>query len=389
MNLSSKIRSCLRLEIRSSRPGSKSLKKMQTQLKEARDREERLQEENHKQETELQGCHRGRNVQDEKIQDLRDQLNEARAREKPLKDENRRLEDEVADLKRQLDEMATKGNGPANSPGSGSTNGPGSELGNGPGSGSDNGSGSGPGSGSGNEESDGTSDGSGNGNYQFDTVKLLRELKEAKATNGELSEESEELLAHWMARVADEHNLLEFYAAVADVRRDMGKLRRRVVAFYNSLGNDDTAIRAEDALANLEKQIGDQPGEALGARLWGLKLVAEKQMLETQLMTQVVRNDTLNVKLEMAKSDEQIDMEVRKDYGIYNEAEISKRVDSETQSFRVHRRELLSRIFDCANRFDVIALQCPHQPTQEAIRAASDEYLSPLNLPRPTFQEAR
>ncbi|KAK6951303.1 hypothetical protein Daesc_007834 [Daldinia eschscholtzii] len=391
---------------------------LESQLKEARDREERLQEKYQRQESELNVCHRGRRKQEEEVENLKAQLNAARARERPLKDENRALEDEIADLKRQLEEMAkAKSAGPANGLGSGPSNGSGSKpasgpvsstgggpingAGNGsssgpssgPGNGPVNGSGGGPGSGVGSGASNGASNGSGNsptnGTYQFDTIKLLRELKEAKETNSALGEESEELLAHWMARVADEHNLLEFYAAVGDLRQAMTDLNQRIVSFYNSLGNDDTVTSAEDALANLEKQIEEQPKEALGARLWGLKLVAEIHMLKTQLLTQVTRNDTLNMKLEMAKPDEQIEMEVRMNYGIYNEAEIQKRVDSETQTFRVQRREIVGRIFDCANRLEVIAIRCPHQPTQEAIRATSREYLSPLNLPMPRVQPAR
>ncbi|KAI0108167.1 hypothetical protein F4814DRAFT_47192 [Daldinia grandis] len=318
---------------------------MEAQLEESLGREKILRDRSDRQRSELSVCYRKIQTQEERIKQLEEEAKEMRRRERAAKDENRNYEKTITELKRSLEDKdkAKLGTAPTHS-------------------------------------------------AEFDTMKILRELRETKKTNAELGEESRELLDRWLAAVGDRNNLLEFYNAVGDVRESMGRLKQRVVAFYTSLGYDDDNVRsAGEALDNLEKQIREQPQQRLGARLWGLKLVADKQMLQMQLMTQVVRNDTLNMKLQMAKPDEQIDMEVRMEYNMYNDAEINRRVATQTQAYRAHRRELAGKMFECANRLSLIAAGCPHEPTREAMMTASRECLSPLNMtrPLPTSEEPR
>ncbi|KAI1643552.1 uncharacterized protein F4817DRAFT_249813 [Daldinia loculata] len=322
---------------------------LKTQLKESQDREKNLQDKYDRQTSELNVCYRNLRDREEKIEQLEEEARAIRRRERAVRNDNRNLEKTIAELKRRLEDSendknkATPSTAPAPS-------------------------------------------------AEFDTMKILRELKEAKEKDEELKEESKELLDRWMAQVADRNNLLEFYNAVGEVRESMGKLKQRVVAFYHSLGYDDDTVRsAGEALDNLEEQIREQPQQRLGARLWGLKLLAEKQMLGTELMTQVIRNDTLNMKLEMAKPDEQIDMEIRMEYNIFNDIEINKRVAAETQMYRAHRRELVGKMFECGERLNLIAVECPDQPTREAITTASRECLSLPSLMRltPVAAESR
>ncbi|KAF3058165.1 hypothetical protein GL218_05879 [Daldinia childiae] len=322
---------------------------LKTELQESQDREKNLQDKHDRQTSELNVCYRNLRDREEKIAQLEEEAREIRRRERAVRDDNRNLEETIEDLKRRLEESENNNKktpspvpAPAPIPAPAPAPAP-------------------PG--------------------EFDTMKILRELKEAKENNTDLKEESRELLDRWMAQVGDRNNLLEFYNAVGDVRQSMSNLKQRVVAFYASLGYDEDKVRsAGEALDSLEKQMSEHPAQRLSPRLWALKLVAEKQMLETQLMTQVVRNDTLNMKLQMAKPDEQVDMEVRMEYKIYNDAEIARRVTAETQVYRAHRREIVGKMFECSHRLSAIAAACPHQPTREGIITASEDCLSPLNM---------
>ncbi|KAI1653321.1 hypothetical protein F4813DRAFT_374954 [Daldinia decipiens] len=284
---------------------------LKTQLKESQDREKDLQDKYDRQTSELNACYRNLRDREDKIEQLEEEVREMRRRERAVRDENTRLEKMIAELKRRLEDSENKNKTTA-SPAPGPS-------------------------------------------AEFDTMKILRELKEAKENNKDLKEETRELLDRWMAQVGDTNNLLEFYNAVGEVRQSMGRLKQRVLDFYTSLGYDNDHVRsAGEALDNLEEQMREQPAQPLGARLWGLKLVAEKQMLETQ-----------------------------------NDAEINKRVEEQTQLSRVHRRKLARKMFECGQRLAMIAAACPDQPTRDAITTASDECLSPAALMKtlPTFEE--
>ncbi|KAI0849267.1 hypothetical protein F5Y00DRAFT_70131 [Daldinia vernicosa] len=322
---------------------------LRTQLKESQGREKTLQDKYDRQLSELNASYRNLRDREEKVEQLEKEAREIRAREHATKADNRNLEETVAELKRKLEDyendkatakMRTTPARPA----------------------------------------------------EFDTIKILRELKEAKETNKELKQESRELLDRWLARVGDRNNLLEFYNAVGEVRQSMGELKQRVVAFYNSLGHDvDDVKSAEEALDILEKNVKETPKDPLSTRLMPLKLMAEMRILEKQLMTQIVRNDTLNMKLEMAKPDEQLMMELRMDYGVYNDAEVDRRVRKETQFYREHRRELVRKMLNCNARLNQIAIDCPDLTTRDAITNVSREYLSPVSMmgPLPVPEEER
>ncbi|KAI8956711.1 hypothetical protein F5Y11DRAFT_353354 [Daldinia sp. FL1419] len=342
---------------------------LRDQLTEARKREEKLQEKLNKQESDLRLQYRRSQKLEEKVEALEDSIRQGRVREDVLKRDNSDLEAQITKLRREVEDLRAdtdKEYEPVQSitTKTGSTDEP-VEMG---------------------PSEINTQD--------FDMIRLLRELKEAKTTHADLSAESNELITWWMGRVADndKHNLLEFYAAVVETRQAMVDLGNRIVALRSGLDDNTrvakSALTAEEAMSDLENMFKEQEKGPLNVQMTNMKLLAEVHQLEIELETETVKNDTLNMKLEMAKPDEQIDMEVRMQYGIHEETELRKRVDAETQSFRMHRRELVDRIVSCRNSLYQIAISCSDLTAQQATIDLADT-LAILNLPRPKLQAAR
>ncbi|OTA70552.1 hypothetical protein K449DRAFT_393545 [Hypoxylon sp. EC38] len=224
----------------------------------------------------------------------------------------------------------------------------------------------------------------------FDTMAVLREIKRASEADSEVSAEAKQLIDRWLSRVADKQNLQEFHTAVSEFRDNMAALQKRVVDFYKTLGAADDNIDAGEVLNRLEAHLKEQPkDDPLKMVVWGLKQQCEIQLKDQKLQVEDLKNQTLRVELEMAKSDEQIETEMKMAYNIFNDEELGKRVDSRTQVFRQHRREMLDNLFGAATTLTNIALRCPDERTRRDIQQVMQQYLNPISLPGPSAQPPR
>ncbi|KAI0137927.1 hypothetical protein F4776DRAFT_670897 [Hypoxylon sp. NC0597] len=224
----------------------------------------------------------------------------------------------------------------------------------------------------------------------FDTMEVLREIKRAAEAGGEVSAEATQLIDRWLSRVADAQNLQEFHNAVTELRDNMTDLQKRVVSFYKALGVDDDTLDAGEILTKLEAFLSEQPKEdPVKLMVWGLKQQFEIQMKDQMLQAEDKKNQTLRVQLEMAKPAAQIETEMKMKYGIFNNEELEKMVDSRTQVFRQHRRDMLDNLFAAATTLTNIAMRCPDERTRRDIQHVTRDYLNPISLPGPSSQPPR
>lgn len=223
----------------------------------------------------------------------------------------------------------------------------------------------------------------------WDTAKILKELKEAKKKDKDISEEIDNLINSWLRRVADVNDRREFYNAMDDLQKLFRELQDRIRAIYTRLGFDGTKSTAEQVLTHLEAELDKQPREDMKSRLYTLSLAMELQLEHTRLHTEKLRTETLEMQLDLKKPDEDKAMELRMEYGIYEEEELERRVDSRTQTYRVHRQALLGHMFNAANDLKVAAAGCPHNATRRRINEICDKNLDPMSLPPPKVQPSR
>ncbi|KAI0881832.1 uncharacterized protein GGS22DRAFT_196386 [Annulohypoxylon maeteangense] len=223
-----------------------------------------------------------------------------------------------------------------------------------------------------------------------DTAAIIKGLRKAKRDHEEISKEVQALIDDWMASIADQNNLREYHICVEDLKKDLQFLRGKVLEFNEGLGNTTTPeTNALEVLKSLTEELNKQPKQQMRTRLWSLKLVTDLSLAETRLKTEQLRTDTLRMQLEMKKSDEQLSAETKMQYGIYNQEEIEREVDSRTQMYRNHRLEILDNIFGAAEDLKVVAIRCTHVPTRTQINDICKKYLTPESLPKPKLQPPR
>ncbi|KAI1142537.1 hypothetical protein F5Y05DRAFT_409687 [Hypoxylon sp. FL0543] len=316
---------------------------LENQLKESRDRERAVREHNDKQEMTIAGYV-------SQIEELQEFKGDVRETVKALRNEGRMLQKEIDALR------------------------------------------AGKGESSGAETTESKSDQPGAEQpVNFDTMKILQELKQTSQNGSELSAEANQLIDKWLARVADANNIREFHIAVIELREKMGALQKRVAGLYKNIGaKDGENLEADEIINRIEALLGEQPkNDPLKLSVWSLRQQFEVQLRDRMLELEKTKNQTLRLQLETAKTDDQLEAEMKIRYGIFNDAEVERRVDAKTQMFRQQRRDILDNIFGAANTLNGIAAKCPDVPTREQIHHVREKYLSPTSLPKPKSQRHR
>ncbi|KAI2470945.1 hypothetical protein F4781DRAFT_388929 [Annulohypoxylon bovei var. microspora] len=218
-------------------------------------------------------------------------------------------------------------------------------------------------------------------------ARILKGLKEAKDRNQDLTAEIDILIDTWMSGVANANRLREYHNAVEEMKTNETAFRNRVIDLYILLGFDGTGVTADQALETITKQLAEKPeGHPMKTELWALEVMTRLHLEHMELRAERLKTNTLEMQLEMAKSDAQLSAETKMQYGIYDEAELERRVDSRTQMYRQHRRDILDHIFDASNELAVVAIRCTHPPTAERIAEIRKKYLDPTSLPPPKPQ---
>ncbi|KAI1088487.1 hypothetical protein F5B19DRAFT_496351 [Rostrohypoxylon terebratum] len=223
----------------------------------------------------------------------------------------------------------------------------------------------------------------------WDTAKILKELKEAKEKDEDISQEVQDLIDRWLRRVAEVNDRREFYNAMEDLQRRFQELQDRIRAIYTLVGFEGDKFTAAEVLDNLEAELKKQPKNDMKLRLWCLKLAMDVHHETQKLVIEKLRVDDLRMKLDLSMTDDALSAECMMRYGLYEEEEIERRVDSRTQTYRIHRRELLDHLFAAANDLKTAAIRCPDNATRIRINEICEEHLSPLVLPAPKVQPSR
>ncbi|KAI1778026.1 hypothetical protein F4818DRAFT_283084 [Hypoxylon cercidicola] len=180
----------------------------------------------------------------------------------------------------------------------------------------------------------------------------------------------------------------EFWATVEQTRRTMGDLQRRVQELYRGFGFTDKPASAEQALERIAARMTDQPKDDVELRLFATKAAVDRSMARMQLDTEKLRSRTLQQKLERARPQSEREHEMRIEYGLFNEEEIERRVDSTTQMYRHQRRDLIDNILGAHHVVTRVSARCAPDLRDELLQAR-DEYLNLLRLPRPRAVEPR
>ncbi|KAI1416243.1 hypothetical protein F5Y13DRAFT_186493 [Hypoxylon sp. FL1857] len=224
----------------------------------------------------------------------------------------------------------------------------------------------------------------------FDTMKILRELKAARETGGEVSEEANELIDRWLLSVADAANIREYHIAVSEFRDAMIALRNRVVDLYRKMGAEEEGIDADKIIDLLEALLDEQPTDhPTKLAMLNMKLRLDVAFKEKRLQIAKADNQTLQALIELEKPDEQAEAELRMQYGMYDNEKVEEAVDARTQTFRIQRRGILDHIFSADRDLQRVAISCPDQETTEKINVVREKYLSLTSLPRPQPQPPR
>ncbi|KAI2639043.1 hypothetical protein GGS26DRAFT_602576 [Hypomontagnella submonticulosa] len=224
----------------------------------------------------------------------------------------------------------------------------------------------------------------------FDTIKFIREIKQAKEENKDLREVADDLIGRWLARVADNHNVREFYESVDAMRVERGAFEARIIALYNTLGfpNGDT-VTAEEALDEITKTVNEQPEDDMLLRVLALRLVGDVHMAEKEAKAEQTQINTLQTQLELCKTTDYLEREQKERYGIATTEEVRKQVEERTQTYRFQRRSMVDHLFGANGALQQTLVKCPHKATRDAIDTVRSRYLSPINLPTPVLQPAR
>ncbi|KAI0386733.1 hypothetical protein F5Y04DRAFT_288600 [Hypomontagnella monticulosa] len=323
-------------------------------------------------ESENRESYRQRNNHMNRAYELDKELGLARKREQDLKEDNRRLTKALADCEDNL----RKSNASKNAPSHSSNGSNEAQAGS-----SDAGSG----------EPGANPDGQPPELGGMDTLKVIRELKKAKEENRDVREEADDLINRWLARVADNHNVREFYNTVDELSRTMGALQAQIITLYNDLRlpNGD-AITAGEALDALTRYASQHPeDEDFQMRVWALKLIGDTHVAERETKTERVRNDTLNKQLDMCKTTDILERESTANYGMAQNEEVLRQVEERTQTYRMQRRAFVGTLFAANAQLTDVAAKCPHQPTIRAMEHVCNTYLDPITLPLPALEPSR
>ncbi|OTA98740.1 hypothetical protein M426DRAFT_258135 [Hypoxylon sp. CI-4A] len=245
----------------------------------------------------------------------------------------------------------------------------------------------------------------------FDTVEKLEEMKrllaaaEAHTKAGENSDEdsgptppsgSPALDATtseaWIAAVADKDNLIQWWNAVDELRQSSSALEQRVLKFYEDLkytdGREKTAAEALDVLTEFLSNYPIQKDPAFG-KIYTFSLLSEINILKMSLANEKFKSENLERQLELTLTDDGFAKSIDMRYEIYQDEEIDRRVDSQTQGYREHRRDLLGHIMNAGTAMQEFEASQTDQQIREAIAAIRQRWLSIATLPEPRHQEPR
>ncbi|KAI1372914.1 hypothetical protein F4677DRAFT_431186, partial [Hypoxylon crocopeplum] len=242
------------------------------------------------------------------------------------------------------------------------------------------------------EGSKGKSSGSESGSPDFsewDTAKILREIKDAKEADGNLSDATEALLKRWTAAIADHNDLRAFNHAVDEIRDAHSALQQQVLSVYKELGFKGKDVDATKALDEIFKHLKDQPSDQVNLKLYALMQTQENTLERMRTRTERMAAQNLQMQLDMVTPSETVQKEIQMKYGMHDNREVEKRTDGRTTMYRNQRRGILDNLFGASNTLHQIGLRCPDARTRDEIRGVREKFLDPTTIPKPNLEKPR
>ncbi|KAI1484742.1 hypothetical protein F5X96DRAFT_692046 [Biscogniauxia mediterranea] len=208
---------------------------------------------------------------------------------------------------------------------------------------------------------------------KVDYVAVINKLRDDIAV---ISKARDKFRNDFMARFTEaEHarHLTTFWQIVEDTRAAMGEIQQLAETLFQNLGMNAPYTDAKDALNQMIKASTMATGASPAMQLVTSKLAARSLEVKVYQLREQLANAPSR------KTDEEIKMEL----GVYNEAEMQRRVSAQTQVYRLHRRAYLENFFSADGELAQIATNTPHGGTRELINQVRARYLDPMSLPMP------
>ncbi|TRX95848.1 hypothetical protein FHL15_003402 [Xylaria flabelliformis] len=180
----------------------------------------------------------------------------------------------------------------------------------------------------------------------------------------------------WARQVAGQvkagsESLIEFWQAVENTDKEMKALYQGIERLGRALGLTNDVLDTPQVLDRIITQITGS-------------VIQEKETLELAVVN--LRNVNLLARMQIETLERQIDRvqsnrtedEVKLELRAVQEEEVERRVSVRTQTYRDHRRSIISHIFDAQAEFLALA---ETSGDRDAIEALVDRFLRPTSLP--------
>ncbi|KAI0543909.1 hypothetical protein F4679DRAFT_566971 [Xylaria curta] len=200
---------------------------------------------------------------------------------------------------------------------------------------------------------------------------------ELRARCAELKNARDLYMSKWAKELAGQHlsrreSLIEFWQVVENTNKEMKALYQGIERLGRVLGLTNVVL---DTPQVLDKIITEITGT----------VTQEKETLELAVVN--LRNVNLMARIQIETLERQLDRvqsnrtedQVRLELRAVQEEEVERRVSVRTQTYREHRRSIISHIFDAQAEFLALAEK---SGDRDAIEALVDRFLHPTALPR-------
>ncbi|KAI0601499.1 hypothetical protein F4775DRAFT_605641 [Biscogniauxia sp. FL1348] len=208
---------------------------------------------------------------------------------------------------------------------------------------------------------------------KVDYVAVIDKLRNDIAV---VSTARDKLRNDFMAKFTEtEHarHLTSFWHLVEDTRAAMGEIQQLAETLFQNLGMNAPYSDAKDALNQMIKASTMPTGASPAMQLVTSKLAARTLEVKVYQLREQLAN----------APPRKTEAEIKMDLGVYNEAEMQRRVSAQTQVYRLHRRAYLENFFSADGELAQIATNTPHGGTRELINQVRARYLDPMSLPMP------
>ncbi|KAI0164312.1 hypothetical protein GGR52DRAFT_114706 [Hypoxylon sp. FL1284] len=180
-----------------------------------------------------------------------------------------------------------------------------------------------------------------------------------------------------------------FWGVVEDTRRAMGDLEQQAVELYRAFGFTDAVGSGGEALDRIAAQVRAHPNPESQLRLYAAQATIDRNVLRARLETEQLRSRQRQTQQKQGTTSAvQAERESRMRYGIFNEDELARRLDADTQAYRLQRRDLLDTLVAARDAVARAADRCGPDVAAD-LRRVRDDHLDITRLRAPRPQQPR